>query len=92
MGKSGSAACMFDHGLPIIVTRQATSAPQNEEHAARYSFCDDSLEEKLVGGLPRVEPASRRPEIAAQLVRLLGAGGAVLFPAAGVPVPSPSFI
>lgn len=91
MGKSGSAACMFDHGLPIIVTRQAGSVPPDEEQAARYFFCDESLEEKLVRGLPRFESASRLPKIAAQLVRLLGEGGAVVSPAAGAPAPSPSY-
>ena len=71
IGKSGTAAAMLDHGLPIIVTRndfqpyvQPDQPPSADPLVHR---CDDELEAKLVAGLPKRSPQSRTYGIARQL-------------------------
>jgi hypothetical protein len=73
IGKSGSAAAMLDHGLPVIVTRddfqpriRATQPPTTDPLVHR---ADDTLETKLIAGLPRRVPQARAPGIAAKLLR-----------------------
>jgi glycosyltransferase involved in cell wall biosynthesis len=67
IGKSGSAAAMLDHGLPIIVTRDdfrprvKTDLPPSTDPL--FIRCDEALEEKLVAGLPRRAPRARVDEI-----------------------------
>jgi len=75
MGKSSSAASMLDHGLPIIVTREggktvvsATAATLGD---SLFHRCDETLEAKLVEGLPRREPARRVHEICARFINAL---------------------
>jgi hypothetical protein len=72
IGKSGSAAAMLDHGLPVIVTRddfrprvRATQPPTLDPLVHRV---DDDLEADLVAGLIRRVPCASAPEIAAKLL------------------------
>jgi glycosyltransferase involved in cell wall biosynthesis len=69
IGKSGTAAAMLDHGLPVIVTRddfqpylQGETAPSSDPLIHR---CDERLEAKLVAGLPKRPPQPRADGIAA---------------------------
>jgi hypothetical protein len=78
IGKSGSVAAMLDHGLPVIVTRDdfqprvtVTLPPSTDPLLHR---CDETLEEKLVAGLPRRPPRARVNEVAATLIRQLAGG------------------
>ncbi len=75
IGKSGSAAAMLDHGLPVIVTRddfqprvKVTLPPATDPLLHR---CDDALEGKLVAGLPRSIPHARVDDVAALFVAQL---------------------
>jgi hypothetical protein len=77
IGKSGSAAAMLDHGLPVIVTRddfqpriRATQPPTTDPLVHR---ADAGLEAKLVAGLPRRVPQASAPGIAAKLLRDMAA-------------------
>jgi hypothetical protein len=72
IGKSGSAAAMLDHGLPVIVTRddfrprvRTTQPPTLDPLVHR---ADDALESDLVAGLIRRVPCASAPEIAAKLL------------------------
>lgn len=71
IGKSGTAAAMLDHGLPVIVTRDdfqpfvhPDEPPSSDPLVHR---CDEQLEAKLAEGLPRREPRARVHDIAEQL-------------------------
>jgi len=75
IGKSGAAAVMLDHGLPVIVTRDdfqprvtASLPPTTDPLVHRDS---DALEAKLAAGLPRRAPRERAPEIAADWIKQL---------------------
>jgi glycosyltransferase involved in cell wall biosynthesis len=75
IGKSGSAAAMLDHGLPVIVTRddfrprvKVRLPPSTDPLLHR---CDDALEGKLVAGLPRRAPHARVNDVAAMFVAQL---------------------
>jgi hypothetical protein len=75
IGKSGAAAAMLDHGLPVIVTRDdfqprvvAPVPPTTDPLVHRDS---DELEAKLAAGLPKRAPHPRAPEIAAMWTKQL---------------------
>ncbi len=76
-GKSGSAATMLDHGLPVIVTRDdfrphvvAAESPTSDPFVIRDG---PDLEAKLAAGFPTRAPRSRAPEAAVAWVRQLEA-------------------
>jgi hypothetical protein len=75
IGKSGSAAAMLDHGLPVIVTRNdfqpylPGDRPPSTDPLLHQ--LDDELPAKLVSGLPKRPARHRVDEIAAQLLTLL---------------------
>lgn len=80
IGKSGSAAAMLDHGLPVIVTRDdfqprtpATQPPTTDPLVHRN---DDAIEAKLAAGLPRRAPRASAPAIAAKLLHDMAAAAA----------------
>ncbi len=75
IGKSGAAAAMLDHGLPVIVTRddfqpyvRPSQPPSDDPLIHRF---DSHLEAKLAAGLPKRPPVSRVDEIAARFCELL---------------------
>jgi hypothetical protein len=77
IGKSGSAAAMLDHGLPVIVTRddfqprfRAAEPPTTDPLVHRGG---DAIEAQLAAGLPRRAPHARAPEIAAKLLHDMAA-------------------
>ncbi len=65
IGKSGSAAAMLDHGLPVIVTRKEEIAGVHFIPDPLLYRCDEMLESRLVSGLPKRAPESRVVPIAA---------------------------
>ncbi|MCE0499237.1 MAG: glycosyltransferase [Methylacidiphilales bacterium] len=75
IGKSGTAAAMLDHGLPVILSRddfQPRIAPELPPSTdPLFHLCDASLESKLLVGLRKSPPRSRLGEITAQFCRLL---------------------
>jgi hypothetical protein len=73
IGKSGSAAAMLDHGLPVIVSRDdfqaaVTSAPPGD---LLLHHCDPSLESKLAAGLSKRLAHDRVNGVAREFIRLL---------------------
>jgi hypothetical protein len=77
IGKSGAAAVMLDHGLPVIVTRDdfqprvtASLPPTTDPLVHRDG---DALEAELAAGLPKRAPHERAPEIAAAWTKQLAA-------------------
>jgi glycosyltransferase involved in cell wall biosynthesis len=75
IGKSGSAAAMLDHGLPVIVTRDdfqpylpGDGPPSTDPLLHRL---DESLRAKLVAALPRRPARHRADQIARQLLARL---------------------
>jgi hypothetical protein len=87
IGKSGSAAAMLDHGLPVIVTREdfqprvKVALPPSTDPLLHR--CDDALEDKLAAGLPRRAPCAQVDEVAALFLRQL-AGTQSIHPSMGV--------
>jgi len=84
IGKSGSAAAMLDHGLPVIVTRDdfhpylpGDGPPSTDPLLHRL---DDALPAKLAAGLPKRPARHRVDEIAARLVGLLKAASTTSAP------------
>ena len=77
-GKSGSAATMLDHGLPVVVTRddfQPRVTTPEPPTADPLVFRDGpELEAMLAQGWPARAPRSRAPEAAAAWVRQLEGG------------------
>ncbi len=75
MGKSGSAAAMLDHGLPILFTRDNTGAAALAEGGLLtdplFHRCDGTLEAKLIAGLQRRQPTPRVREICAGFIAAL---------------------
>ncbi|MCX6967516.1 MAG: hypothetical protein NTZ46_07000 [Verrucomicrobia bacterium] len=75
MGKSGSAAAMLDHGLPILFTRDEPGVGALAEGRLLtdplFHRCDDTLEMKLIGGLQRRAPSPRVREICARFIAAL---------------------
>ena len=71
IGKSGSAAAMLDHGLPVIVTRKEEIAGVEAAPDPLLYRCDDALESKLVAGLPKRAPAGRVVQIASRFLSSL---------------------
>ena len=75
IGKSGSAAAMLDHGLPVIVTRDDFQPylPGDQPPSADPLFhrLDRTLPARLAAGLPKRPARPRVDEIAAQLLSLL---------------------
>ena len=76
MGKSGSAAAMLDHGLPILFTREGAGVSAKGGPLADPLFhrCDDALEEKLIAGLRKREPHPRVHEICAGFIAAVSVG------------------
>ena len=79
IGKSGSAMAMLEHGLPVIVTRDdyrfrftQTDPPSTDP---LLHCCDEALESKLLAGLQKRLPHSRRGEIADRFCTLLRSNG-----------------
>jgi glycosyltransferase involved in cell wall biosynthesis len=73
IGKSGSAAAMLDHGLPVIVSRddfQAAVATAPPEDPLLHR-CDPALESKLVASLPKRPARDRVNDVAREFIRLL---------------------
>jgi hypothetical protein len=75
IGKSGAAAVMLDHGLPVIVTRDdfqpritAALPPTTDPLVHRDG---EALEAELAAGLPKRAPHARAPEIAAAWTKQL---------------------
>ena len=77
IGKSGSAAAMVEHGLPVIVTRADRQSrftvikPPSTDPL--FHRCDDTLEAKLIAGLPKRAPHALREETATRFCMLLKA-------------------
>ena len=73
LGKSGSAAAMLDHGLPVIVTRDdfqpGFASPRPTDPLLHA--CDAHLEKKLIAGLPKGPVHERLPEIARMFLQQL---------------------
>jgi hypothetical protein len=77
IGKSGSAAVMLDHGLPVIVTRddfqppiQSALPPTTDPLVHRDR---ETLELTLAVGLPKREPCASAPALAATWLTELAA-------------------
>ncbi|MEI8235402.1 MAG: hypothetical protein WCH57_12065 [Verrucomicrobiota bacterium] len=68
LGKSSAAATMIDHGLSVIVPRDAGAPPGD---TAPYFRCDAMLPARLAEGLPKRAPASRLGEICARFLQAL---------------------
>jgi hypothetical protein len=80
IGKSGSAAAMLDHGLPVIVNRddwhlRSEIAKMDAQDPLLHRL-DDSLEDQLVAGLTKRKPVHRLPAIAAQLIQKMSSATA----------------
>ena len=77
IGKSGAAAVMLEHGLPVIVTRDdfkprvTTNLPPTTDPLVHRD--GDALEQELVAGLPKRAPREQAPEIAAAWTKQLAA-------------------
>lgn len=73
MGKSGSAAAMLDHGLPVIFTREdgLVCACEAEALAPFFYRCDEMLQARVATGLPKREPRRRLGEICARFLASL---------------------
>jgi glycosyltransferase involved in cell wall biosynthesis len=71
IGKSGSAAAMLDHGLPVIVTREEETRGYESLDDPLLYRCDGALESKLVAGLPQRAPVSRVVQIASRFLSSL---------------------
>jgi hypothetical protein len=75
-GKSGSAATMLDHGLPVIVTRddfQPRLVPPQPPTTDPLALRDGAeLEARLIAGLPGRAPRSSAPDVAAAWLRQFG--------------------
>jgi len=71
IGKSGTAAAMLDHGLPVIVTRDDFQpVVQGEEPPSSHPLVhrlDEKLEAKLVAGLAKAKPQAAVDTVAEQL-------------------------
>jgi hypothetical protein len=69
IGKSGTAAAMFDHGLPVIVNREdcrwTCAQPVEDRQAALIIRMGDGLRSRL-GAARRVPPVWRLPEVASR--------------------------
>ena len=78
MGKSGSAAAMLDHGLPILIARAGADAGVLAEGVPLvdplFHRCDEALEAKLIAGLKKREPNPRVHEICAGFIASLPVG------------------
>lgn len=76
LGKSGAAAAMLDHGLPLLVLPDLDCGFAGElaiaGDARLVHKCDDgALESKLLSGLDKLPPASSLPHVAAQFIECL---------------------
>jgi hypothetical protein len=73
IGKSGSAAAMLDHGLPVIVSRndfQAVDIPALPEDTLLHR-CGTDLESKWAAGLSKRPAHDRVDDVARQFIGLL---------------------
>lgn len=75
MGKSGTVAAMLDHGLPVLVSRDDYQPPSHGAAAAPADpllhRVDETLEARLVAGLPKRPAHARLGEIASRFQQLL---------------------
>jgi hypothetical protein len=71
MGKSGTAAAMLDHGLPVVVTRPGVPVAEPSSWPADPLVlrADESLEARLAAGLPRRPPRARIEDVARAFLR-----------------------
>jgi hypothetical protein len=77
IGKSGSAAAMIDHGLPVLAGRddwhlRGSPRPASPTHALLYRL-DDKSDDKLASGLPKRTPESQLTQVAASFLADLNA-------------------
>jgi hypothetical protein len=74
IGKSGTAAAMLEHDLPVIVNREDERSGRADreplEGFGRFIRLDDSFEQRLVEGRRR-EPGARLPNVATRFARAL---------------------
>ncbi len=73
--KSGTAAAMLDHGLPVLITRDDWSlrhdkTPDPTRHPLLHRL-DENFLSNLDVGIPRAEPKSRLPGLANQFINSL---------------------
>jgi len=75
ISKSGTAVAMFEHGVPVVVTREEPVRGLAVGLPDEPLLCplDDSFTERLLAGLRRAAPRSRLPEAASRMVRDLTA-------------------
>lgn len=77
MPKSSAGAAMLDHGLSLVVTRDDwrwRNGPNPDPPAhPRLIHAGPDLAQRLIRGLPREQPQSRLPEVAAKLLSDLSA-------------------
>lgn len=75
IGKSGSAAAMLEHGLPVIANRDDWKARDIEGHEAASDpllhRCDALLEEKMIAGLAKRAPGNGVRDVAEQFIQNL---------------------
>jgi hypothetical protein len=74
IGKSGTAAAMLEHDLPVIVNREDERRGRADreplEGYGRFIRLDDTFEHRLAEGRRR-EPAPRLPNVATRFARAL---------------------
>jgi hypothetical protein len=77
IGKSGAAAAMLDHGLPVLVPRDdfqpAIPPPEPPSTDPLLHLLDSTLENSLLAGLPRRAARDGAAEAATRLLALLSA-------------------
>lgn len=75
--KSGAAAAMLEHGLPVIVSRDDWRRPHGLTPGPpphpQLILAGPALEQQLIAGLPKTAPRARVGDVAAQLLTALGA-------------------
>jgi hypothetical protein len=78
LGKSGSAAAMLEHGLPVIVTRQERYGLASDDAAPWDPMIipmDDHLEDRLVAGVAKREVVRGVERVATEFIEALGRSG-----------------
>lgn len=70
IGKSGTAVAMFEHGLPVICSRDNGEGNSPSPDPLLYR-CDATLETRLVEGLPKRTPTRRVSEICTRFLSSL---------------------
>jgi hypothetical protein len=78
IGKSGSAAAMIDHGLPVIVSRdnwEWRGGRLPHESEPLIHLMNEALPQKLIHSLGKQPPKPRVASVAAQMIKVLKLGG-----------------